>query len=52
MRLSKLIEILEDAKEEHGDVEVRIQYIDESGFSRKDDNINNYYDEEDGTYTL
>lgn len=52
MRLSKLIEILEDAKKEHGDVEVRIQYTDGSGYSCKDDNINNYYDEEDGTYTL
>lgn len=53
MRLSKLIEILEDAKKEHGDVEVRVQYRDDTlVYEGMDMVIENYFDEEDSVYVL
>ena len=53
MRISDLIEILEEAKKEYGNVEVAIQYRDDGGcYYGKDSDVGGYFDKTDGVYTL
>lgn len=53
MRISELIKSLEGAKTKHGDVEVRVQYRDDTlVYEGMDMVIENYFDEEDNVYVL
>ncbi len=53
MKISELIRSLEEAKKEHGNIEVRVQYRDDTmDYEGKDMLIKDYYDEEENIYVL
>lgn len=52
-KISELIKSLEEAKKKYGDVEVRVQYRDDTIFYEGMDMVvENYFDEEDNVYVL